>query len=134
MSPVPLLISPAQLALLNNVVILDASWFMRDIPGNPRDQFLSKRISNAQYLDLDQVASSHELGLRHMMPEGRVFADACGTPFFSSNRVLVVTNETTQQRNLALHLIPMLWCKFLSYTALPAHETHPDTEIIDTTP
>ncbi|KAF8922322.1 Rhodanese-like domain-containing protein [Mucidula mucida] len=37
----------------------------------------SKRIPGAQFLDLDGVASSHELGLKHMMPSGSVFADAC---------------------------------------------------------
>lgn len=78
-STVPLLLSPDQIAPLGETVsILDASWFMPHIPRNPKDEFLSKRIPNAQFLDLDQVASSHELGLKHMMPGGRVFADACG--------------------------------------------------------
>jgi len=51
------------------------------MPNSPRkayDEFLTKRIPSSQYLDLDVVASPHELGLKHMMPDGRVFANACG--------------------------------------------------------
>ncbi|KII93440.1 hypothetical protein PLICRDRAFT_100147 [Plicaturopsis crispa FD-325 SS-3] len=76
----PLLISPLQLSKLapsSDVAILDATWFMPNAPRNAREEFASKRIPGARYLDLDEVASAHELGLKHMMPEGRVFADAC---------------------------------------------------------
>ncbi|KDQ63871.1 hypothetical protein JAAARDRAFT_120799 [Jaapia argillacea MUCL 33604] len=78
-SAAPFLISPSELKELtkSGVSILDASWYMPNIPRNPKEEFLSKRIPNAQYLDLDEVASPSELGLKHMMPEGRVFADAC---------------------------------------------------------
>ncbi len=61
-----------------SVRILDASWFMPNSPRNGKTEYLSKRIPGAQFLDLDGVASSHELGLKHMMPSGSVFADACG--------------------------------------------------------
>lgn len=43
-----------------------------------REEFLVKRIPGAQFLDLDIVASPHELGLKHMMPSNQVFANACG--------------------------------------------------------
>jgi hypothetical protein len=83
-SPMPLLLSPTQLHDLllskNDVSILDASWFMPNSPRKPGSEFLSKRIPGALFLDLDQVASPHELGLKHMMPKERVFADACGMP------------------------------------------------------
>jgi thiosulfate/3-mercaptopyruvate sulfurtransferase len=59
------------------VSILDASWYMPNSPRNPADEYLSKRIPGAQYLDLDEVASPHELGLKHMMPKERLFAEAC---------------------------------------------------------
>lgn len=80
MSTAPLLVSPAELRSLgeSKVRVLDASWHM---PGSPRkgnDEFINKRIPGAQFLDLDVVASEHELGLKHMMPSGSVFADACG--------------------------------------------------------
>ncbi|KNZ71476.1 Putative 3-mercaptopyruvate sulfurtransferase [Termitomyces sp. J132] len=77
----PLLLAPKQAHSLKNenknVSFLDASWFMPDSPRRPRQEFISKRIPGAQFLDLDEVSSPHELGLKHMMPEERVFADAC---------------------------------------------------------
>lgn len=60
------------------VSFLDASWFMPDSPRRPRQEFMAKRIPGAQFLDLDEVSSPHELGLKHMMPRERAFADACG--------------------------------------------------------
>lgn len=78
----PFLVTPSQvqdlLKLSTPVSILDVSWFMPNVPRKPREEFLTKRLPGAQYLDLDEVASSHELGLSHMMPDGRVFAAACG--------------------------------------------------------
>jgi thiosulfate/3-mercaptopyruvate sulfurtransferase len=80
-SNVPLVLSPTELHVLpaSDVSILDATWFMPNSPRNARDEFLSKRIPDSQYLDLDYVASPHELGLKHMMPSARTFADACRT-------------------------------------------------------
>jgi thiosulfate/3-mercaptopyruvate sulfurtransferase len=82
-SATPLSVSPSQLLALSplRVSILDASWFMPSSPRNPSDEYLSKRIPGAQLLNLDEVASPHELGLKHMMPKERLFADACGTVF-----------------------------------------------------
>jgi thiosulfate/3-mercaptopyruvate sulfurtransferase len=51
---------------------------MPNSPRNAREEFLSKRVGGANFLDLDEVASPSDLGLKHMMPEERVFADACG--------------------------------------------------------
>ncbi|KAK2462091.1 hypothetical protein APHAL10511_006554 [Amanita phalloides] len=78
----PLILSPSQVhALIQSknsfIKLLDATWFMPNSPRNARQEFVSRRLPGAHFLDLDQVASSHELGLKHMMPSGRVFADAC---------------------------------------------------------
>lgn len=93
----PLLISPSQLRGLlpsDQVTILDASWHMPNSPRNARAEFFTKHLPGAKYLDLDEVASSHELGLKHMMPGGEVFAKACEnfgiTP--SSHVILYDTN------------------------------------------
>ncbi|KAG6891429.1 hypothetical protein C0992_007208 [Termitomyces sp. T32_za158] len=43
----------------------------------PRQEYIAQHIPGAKFLDLDEVSSAHELGLKHMMPTGRVFADAC---------------------------------------------------------
>jgi hypothetical protein len=75
----PLLLSPSQVRdLPESISLLDASWFMPNSPRKPYEEFLAKRIPGAQFLDLDHVASAHELGLKHMMPQSQVFAAACG--------------------------------------------------------
>ena len=79
----PLLLTPSQLkeklaTIPSDVRLLDGSWVMPNSPENCREQWSKKRIQNASFLDLDQVASQNGLGLKHMMPDGRVFADACG--------------------------------------------------------
>lgn len=82
-----MLLSPRQLSALltsgKSVSILDATWFMPNSPRNALQEFRAKRVPGAQFLDLDIVASPHPLGLKHMMPTGRVFADACGEPLSS---------------------------------------------------
>lgn len=51
---------------------------MPNSPRKAKDEYFSKRIPGAQYLDLDKVASPNDLGLKHMMPSPQTFADACG--------------------------------------------------------
>ena len=89
----PLVLSSKQLYDLyqsgfknEGVSVLDASWHMPTSPRNARQEFIQKRIPGAQYLDLDEVASSHELGLKHMMPSPEVFAQACGKFIIQSLR------------------------------------------------
>ena len=76
----PLILSPRQLSDLDSkhVSVLDASWHMPNSPRKAREEFLKRHIPGAQYLDLDEVASEHELGLKHMMPSPERFAEACG--------------------------------------------------------
>ena len=77
----PLIISPAQLRKIQNedVKVLDASWHMPNVPRDPKKEFLAKHLPGARFLDLDEVASPHELGLKHMMPPPELFAEYCGT-------------------------------------------------------
>ncbi|KZV77623.1 thiosulfate sulfurtransferase [Peniophora sp. CONT] len=75
----PLVLSPnevSQLAQSSKVAFLDASWHMPNSPRNAAKEFTEKHITGARFFDLDAVASSHELGLKHMMPSGQVFASA----------------------------------------------------------
>ena len=78
----PLLLSPKQVTDLTRsstpVTLLDSTWFMPNSPRNAKAEYLSKRIPGSQFLDLDEVASSHDLGLKHMMPDNKTFALACG--------------------------------------------------------
>ncbi|KAF8971575.1 Rhodanese-like domain-containing protein [Flammula alnicola] len=82
-SAAPFLLSPKQVEELvvksdsTAVSLLDSTWFMPNSSRNAKQEFLSRRIDGSQFLDLDEVASSHELGLKHMMPGKRAFARAC---------------------------------------------------------
>ena len=76
----PLVLTPRQLSTLDptEISVLDASWHMPNSPRNAQEEFLKRHIPGAKYLNLDEVASSHELGLKHMMPSPETFALACG--------------------------------------------------------
>ncbi|KAF5337093.1 hypothetical protein D9611_003249 [Ephemerocybe angulata] len=94
----PLVLSPQEVNNLAHskapVAFLDATWFMPNSPRKAREEFQSKRIPGAQFLDLDEVASSHELGLKHMMPSPETFANACGELGISpSSHVVLYDNH-----------------------------------------
>ena len=72
----PLLVSPSNVT--QDVIFVDASWHMPNSPRKARDEFLKKRLPQARFLDLDEVAKEHELGLKHMIPDPEVFAKFCG--------------------------------------------------------
>ena len=78
----PLLLSPKQVNDLTKsstpVTVLDSTWFMPNSPRNAKNEYLAKRIPGSHFLDLDEVASPHDLGLKHMMPDSKTFALACG--------------------------------------------------------
>ena len=61
-----------------NVVTLDASWHMPNSPRRGGEEYKTKHLPGARFLDLDAVASPHELGLKHMLPSPEQFAKACG--------------------------------------------------------
>ncbi|TFY76307.1 hypothetical protein EWM64_g7705 [Hericium alpestre] len=78
-SKAPLFISPKELQELrssSNVAILDASWHMPTSPRKAAEGFLAKRIPGARFFSVDDVASPHELGLKHMLPTPQIFAEA----------------------------------------------------------
>lgn len=79
-----LVISPKDLQSLvqsdeQAVSIVDTTWFMPNSPRKSAEEFFKQRIPGSQFLDLDKVASSHPLGLKHMMPSAQTFAQACGS-------------------------------------------------------
>ena len=59
---------------------------MPNAPRNASKEFIEKRIPDARYLDLDEVAAPSELGLKHMMPSAQVFSDALGMPVGNQSR------------------------------------------------
>ena len=80
----PLVVTPRQVldAPAGSVTVLDASWHMPNSPRKGKDEFYKTRIPHARFLDLDEVASPNELGLKHMMPSGEKFATSCGMCMF----------------------------------------------------
>ena len=93
---VPFLLSPLEVKDLTksgaaSVSLLDATWFMPNAPRNAKEEFLSKRIPGSQFLDLDEVASPHELGLKHMMPDSNTFAQACGGRHTHADALRILT-------------------------------------------
>ncbi|KAJ3571345.1 hypothetical protein NP233_g3814 [Leucocoprinus birnbaumii] len=89
----PLLLTPSETSRVlreDNGVLLDASWFMPNASHSGKVEFGEKRIPGAQFLDLDEVASPHELGLKHMMPEPQTFAEACGKFGIDSKTSVVI--------------------------------------------
>jgi thiosulfate/3-mercaptopyruvate sulfurtransferase len=67
-----MLLSPARLNQLlrseaAKTVVLDCTWFMPNSPRVPQAEFRAKRIPGSKFLDLDQVASPHELGLKFVL-------------------------------------------------------------------
>jgi len=72
----PLLVNPSNVA--KDAIFVDASWHMPNSPRKAREEFLKKRLPQARFLDLDEVAKEHELGLKHMIPDPEVFAKFCG--------------------------------------------------------
>lgn len=82
-SKAPLILSVSECqALRPQPVLLDTSWFMPGSSRNSKAEFSSKRIQGASgFLDLDEVASPNELGLKHMMPSSDIFAHACGKSY-----------------------------------------------------
>jgi 3-mercaptopyruvate sulfurtransferase SseA len=109
----PLLVAPSWLHQLKRdakpdtkLTILDATWVMPDSPRVPSGEYISKRIPGARFIGLDEVASPHELGLKHMIPSERTFADACGE--LCSTNQTPISLMSSNQRTLGLSLIHML--------------------------
>jgi len=96
-------VTPSQLRGLSpsgKVSLLDASWHMPNSPRKAREEFLTKRVNGANFLDLDEVASPNDHGLKHMMPKERVFADACGMHAHVGSRELVVIEPFFSNREV----------------------------------
>lgn len=75
-SVAPLLVNSSNVT--KDAIFVDASWHMPNSPRKAREEFLKKRLPQARFLDLDEVAKEHELGLKHMIPDPEVFAKFCG--------------------------------------------------------
>ncbi|KAG8698049.1 hypothetical protein FRC08_006164 [Ceratobasidium sp. 394] len=73
-----LLLTPRDVASSTDKILIDATWFMPNVDRSGLADWKLRRLPRARFLDLDLVAAPNELGLKHMMPSGEVFARACG--------------------------------------------------------
>jgi len=74
-----LLLAPQDVNASKDAILVDATWFMPNLVP-PRSGFAEwkvRRLPGARFLDLDTVAAHNDLGLKHMLPSGEVFAKAC---------------------------------------------------------
>ena len=76
-----LIITPQELhkRITPEMRIVDVTWFMPNVKRSGLEEWKSKRIPGSRYLDLDEVASEHELQLPHMMPSPATFAKYCSS-------------------------------------------------------
>jgi len=94
----PLLVNPSNVT--KDSIFVDASWHMPNSPRKAREEFLKKRLPQARFLDLEEVAKEHALGLKHMIPDPKVFAKYCGEhprprpPPFSLRPTRFITSRT----------------------------------------
>lgn len=76
--------------------LLDTTWFMPAVPRDPKLEFSKRRLLNAQFWDLDEIASSHPLALKHMLPSGSQFQNACCEQCFVSGLFSVHIKSTAK--------------------------------------
>ena len=123
----PLLVNPSNVT--KDAIFVDASWHMPNSPRKAREEFLKKRLPQARFLDLDEVAKEHELGLKHMIPDPEVFAGFCGK---YHSRVYIpalwLTHFVTTQNVRESRGLPPLFC-----TAKPFNTTSKLTLVSGTT-
>lgn len=87
---------------IDNVKILDASWYM---PNQDRDaiaEFKSERLPGAEYFDLDEVADRNT-DLPHMLPSEHQFAAAADALGITNNDTIVIYDR------LGLFSSPRAW-------------------------
>ena len=76
-------------AHLNNVRVVDASWYMPDEKRQPAREFEAGHIPGAVFFDIDGIAD-HATDLPHMMPSPEEFARAAGALGLSNDDTIVV--------------------------------------------
>ncbi|MBF0095112.1 MAG: sulfurtransferase, partial [Alphaproteobacteria bacterium] len=59
------------------VRVVDASYWMKSMQRNAREEFLDCRIPGAVYFDIDEI-SDHDSDIPHMLPKPEAFAEAVG--------------------------------------------------------
>jgi thiosulfate/3-mercaptopyruvate sulfurtransferase len=76
-------------AHLNEVRVVDASWYMPDEKREPAKEFLAGHIPGAVFFDIDGI-SDHATDLPHMMPVAGEFSKAVGALGIGDGETVVV--------------------------------------------
>ena len=76
-------------ANLDDVRVVDASWYMPNDKREPKAEFETAHIPGAVFFDIDTVAD-RTTDLPHMMPTAEAFARAVGALGIGNDRMVVV--------------------------------------------
>ena len=76
-------------AHLNDVRVVDASWYMPDEKREPAKEFETGHIPGAVFFDIDGIAD-HAAGLPHMLPSPGEFSKAVGALGIGDGETVVV--------------------------------------------
>ncbi|EAS42836.1 sulfurtransferase [Photobacterium profundum] len=90
----------------DNLVILDASWFLPGSTRNPQQEWNEKRIPGAQYFDFDKKIAAPNTQFPHMLPSPALFEKAVSELGINNDDIVVVYD--TQ----GLFSAPRVWWMF----------------------
>ncbi len=87
----PLIRADGALGMLNapEVIFIDATWYMPNLPKNARSEYVEQHIPGAVYFDIDEVADK-ESELPHMFPTIEHFESCVGEMGISLDNHLIV--------------------------------------------
>ena len=88
-----------------DLVVIDATWFLPGTPRDARAEFAERHIPGAVYFDIDQV-SDHSSDLPHMLPEPADFAVAARRLGVSHGSTVVVYDAQ------GIFSAPRVWWSF----------------------
>ncbi|KAK3285494.1 hypothetical protein CYMTET_6906 [Cymbomonas tetramitiformis] len=74
---------------LHSVKVVDASWYMPNVPRNAKEEYETERIPGAAFFDLDGICDK-SVDLPHMLPSCEQFAAAADAIGLSSGTPVVV--------------------------------------------
>lgn len=78
---------------LEDVQVVDASWYMPEDKREPAKEFEAAHIPGAVFFDIDGIAD-HSTGLPHMMPSAGAFSKAVGALGIGDRQTIVVYDGT----------------------------------------
>ncbi len=77
---------------LDNVIVIDATWYLPDMGKNAKQEYDKAHIKNALYFDIDDIRDKNS-NLPHMLPTAEEFSHAMGE-FGINNHDHIVVYDT----------------------------------------